>query len=113
MTLFNENDLQQMGQRIAILRQDMGYSQEEFGDLIGISKNGIGKIERGISNPKADTLISICRGLGVDANSIAPTDVGTDRDREELMTMFSSLKGKGKEQFMMTVRLIYRGLQNE
>jgi transcriptional regulator with XRE-family HTH domain len=39
-----------MNERIKLLRNAMGLSQEEFGKLIGISKSGISSIESGQRN---------------------------------------------------------------
>lgn len=45
-------------------------SQEELGLRTGYAKNHIGKIERGQTNPKIETLFSIAMELNVDIREL-------------------------------------------
>jgi DNA-binding XRE family transcriptional regulator len=66
-----------LGKRIMYLRnkyinKDTGkpMSQEELGLRTGFAKNHIGKIERGQTNPKIETLFAIAKELGVDIKDL-------------------------------------------
>ncbi|ABQ06055.1 MULTISPECIES: helix-turn-helix domain-containing protein [Flavobacterium] len=66
-----------LGKRIMHLRnqcinKDNGkpISQEELGLRTGYAKNHIGKIERGQTNPKIETLFSIAMELNVDIREL-------------------------------------------
>ncbi|WP_166919681.1 helix-turn-helix domain-containing protein [Flavobacterium poyangense] len=72
----------QLGQRIMYLRnqcinKDTGkpISQEELGLRTGLAKNHIGKIERGQTNPKIETLFSIANELNVDIKELFVFDL--------------------------------------
>jgi len=67
----------QLGKRIMHLRnqcinKETGkpISQEELGLRTGLAKNHIGKIERGQTNPKIETLFAIARELNVNIQSL-------------------------------------------
>lgn len=45
-----------MGKRIQELRKEMNISQAQLGYETGVHRDQIGRIERGIQSPSADTL---------------------------------------------------------
>ena len=49
-----------MNERIKKLRKELGLSQEEFGNKLGISGPSVSKIESGVNNPSESTLKLIC-----------------------------------------------------
>lgn len=49
----------QLGRRLAILREGMGLSQDEFATQLGISQTRYSKYESGRSQPPLDILIAI------------------------------------------------------
>ena len=59
----------QIGQRIRAVRQRLGISLEDLGELAEMSWTSIGKIERGAQSPTAESLVRIATGLGVDAGA--------------------------------------------
>ncbi|WP_053385226.1 helix-turn-helix domain-containing protein [Leucobacter celer] len=59
----------QIGQRVRAVRQRLGISLEDLGELSEISWTSIGKIERGASSPTAETLIRLATALEVDPGS--------------------------------------------
>lgn len=48
------------------LREEHNWTQEEFAERIGMSKNGYAKIERGESSPNIERLEKIAQTLGVE-----------------------------------------------
>ena len=44
------------GQKIRAIRTLKGLTQEEFADMMGLSRNGLGKIERDECVPRLDTI---------------------------------------------------------
>ncbi|MCM1245173.1 MAG: helix-turn-helix domain-containing protein [Roseburia sp.] len=62
-------DLSHVGLRIRNYREAKHISQEQLAHRTGFSTGTIGKIERGISNPKTSTLMRIARELGVPCRS--------------------------------------------
>lgn len=57
--------LKNLGKRIASLRKQQGMNQEEFADVSGKMINTISNIERGLSDPKITTLLSLAEALNV------------------------------------------------
>lgn len=58
-------DFRHVGLRIRNCREAKHISQEQLANNAGLATGTIGKIERGVNNPKADTLMRIARELGV------------------------------------------------
>ncbi len=54
-----------IGLRIKELRAERGVSQEEFANLIGMSRSYFGEVETGKRNVAAVNLEKIAKGLGV------------------------------------------------
>ncbi len=59
----------EIGRRVRAVRQQLGISLEDLGELAEISWTSIGKIERGASSPTAETLIRLASALEVDPGS--------------------------------------------
>lgn len=60
----------EIGRRIRSVRQELGISLEDLGDLSTVNWTTIGKIERGASSPTVETLVRIATGLEIDAGSL-------------------------------------------
>lgn len=57
--------MKDIGKRIRGLRMAMKLTQSQFAELVGLSEDSIGKVERGISVPTIDTLMKMAEGLKV------------------------------------------------
>lgn len=57
--------MKDIGKRIRDLRTAMKLTQSQFAELVGLSEDSIGKVERGISVPTIDTLMKMAEGLKV------------------------------------------------
>ena len=64
--------LKDVGTKVAMMRLARNFSQEELAARIGISRNALGSIERGESEMKISTLISVCKILNVTPNEMLP-----------------------------------------
>jgi transcriptional regulator with XRE-family HTH domain len=53
------------GKRVAELRKNAGYSQEQFAFKCGVDRTYIGAIERGEKCPTLKTIDKIARALGI------------------------------------------------
>jgi transcriptional regulator with XRE-family HTH domain len=54
---------QKIGNRIRQLRKEIGLSQEKFGNLHGIDRTQVSRLELGMSNFELDTLVIFIRAL--------------------------------------------------
>lgn len=57
-----------MNERIAELRKNRGWTQDEFAERMGISKNYVSLIENGKRIPSPRLVSDICREFGVNEN---------------------------------------------
>ncbi len=94
----------QLGQRIKKLRQDRGYSQEQFAEKLGIATRTLCGIEIGKNFLKADTLEKILTSLDITPqelfmiNYLQPKEVLV----EEIINTVKSIKDREK------VEIIYK-----
>ena len=58
------------GEKIRFLRTMRGFSQENMADMVGISRQAYGEIERGNSNPSPERVAQIAEKLGVSPNDL-------------------------------------------
>jgi transcriptional regulator with XRE-family HTH domain len=58
------------GEKIRFLRTMKGYSQENMADMVGISRQAYGEIERGNTSPSPERVAQIAEKLGVSPNDI-------------------------------------------
>lgn len=59
-----------IGMRIKQRRKELGFTQEQFAEMLNVSVNYISTIERGASFPRYDKLIMILNTLQTSADSI-------------------------------------------
>ena len=59
-----------LGDRIRELREQRGWSQEEFADRCGLHRTAIGFLERAERNPRLDTLLTISGTLGITVSEL-------------------------------------------
>ncbi len=56
----------QFGERIAALRKQRDFSQEELAERCGVHRTYIGSIERGEKSPTLNTIAKFAKGLDVE-----------------------------------------------
>lgn len=61
---------QAIGKRIQKLRKAKGYTQQEFAEMLGLSKNYLSDIERGKSSARLDKIVAIINLLGGSADEV-------------------------------------------
>ena len=59
-----------MGCRIAKQRTELGMSQEELAESIGVNRNTVMRIENGEHTPRADRIAAICEVLHLTPNDL-------------------------------------------
>jgi len=61
----NELRLDLLGQTIKNIRQEQNMTQEELGELVGVKKAQISKIENSLTDARFDTILKVFRALNV------------------------------------------------
>jgi len=62
--------LKHIGENIRAARKSKNLTIDMLSELIGISSSFLGTLERGESSLSVETLIGVCKALGVSADSI-------------------------------------------
>ena len=58
------------GKRVAELRRNAGYSQEQFAFKCELDRTYVGAIERGEKSPTLNTIIKIVNALGISKSEL-------------------------------------------
>lgn len=87
-TKSDSHDFHLVGLQIRNLREAKNISQEQLADKAGLATGTIGKIERGINNPKTATLLRIAHELEVPCQSLFEW---TDHGKAELSPQMQRL----------------------
>jgi len=61
----NGYSAKEMAQRIKVQRKNLGYTQDEMAELLGVSVSSYTKIENAFQNPSLETLIKLSRELKI------------------------------------------------
>lgn len=64
------SNIQQIGNKLLTIRKKSGLTQAEVAEKAGISDRTYADIERGCTNMRAETLISICEALKITPDEI-------------------------------------------
>ena len=83
-------DKKALGEKIKIAREWTGLNQTEFGKKIGVSKQALSNIERGVYWPGIDTLENIAVVCGLTLNDFSE-EFTTDRKIEEKRSEYNAI----------------------
>ena len=61
------------GKRLRALREERGWSQEEFADRAGLHRTYVSAVERGVRNPTLSVLERLAKALGVSMADLVQT----------------------------------------
>lgn len=61
-----------IGENIKRYRLQNGWTQQELGAKIGISKNAIGNYEKGFRSPKKDTMFDLANAFNISIDDLFP-----------------------------------------
>ena len=67
-TFENELRIDLLGQAIKQARQERNLTQEQLGELVGVQKAQISKIENSVKNARLETILKVFEALGATVN---------------------------------------------
>lgn len=83
------------GDKLAKLRREQNYTQEQFADLLGVSRQSVSKWESDLAYPETDKLIKICElfncsfdYLLLDAENVKQQTEQTDNSKQKQTSTF-------------------------
>ena len=99
-----------IGRRIKECRENIGLTQEQFAEKIGMASNYISTVQRGASFPRCENLIAIINGLGVSADAIFcdVLDQPTDFQKSRIFKDLSNLPPAAQKRILQMMELMIR-----
>ncbi len=92
------SDVHIIGNKLLTFRKQKGLTQAEVAELAEISDRTYADIERGSTNMRMETLVSICKALNITPNQILIDDDNLLMiEQEKLFKQLNSCKTKERE----------------
>lgn len=92
------SDAHIIGNKLLTFRKQKGLTQAEVAELAEISDRTYADIERGSTNMRMETLVSICKALNITPNQILIDDDNSLMiEQEKLFKQLNSCKTKERE----------------
>ena len=88
-------DFLAIGNKLCMIRKNMGMTQAEVAESAGICDRTYADIERGTVNMRVETLLRICKVLKITPDEILTSD--TDLSSEEILALLKSASSKNKK----------------
>lgn len=95
-------------EKLALLRKQHGYSQENLAEKIGVSRQAVSRWEAGDTTPEMALLAELCNVFGVTADYLIQDSAESENDIPALKTKNKEIKEIGEQ--VATVRLEKRKL---
>ena len=82
-----------IGENIKQYRLQNGWTQQELGSKIGMSKNAIGNYEKGFRSPKKDTMFDLANAFNVTIDDLFPSiRKDSSSNTPKIQTIYDELK---------------------
>ena len=94
-----------IGERIKQCREQLGLTQEQFAERLGLTTNYISTVERGASFPRCEKLIAIINGLETSADAIF-CDVITHTSEDRSGILSEELKERPAEEQQLILEIV-------
>ncbi len=92
------SDMHIIGNKLLTFRKEKGLTQAEVAEMAEISDRTYADIERGSTNMRMETLVSICKALNITPNQILIDDDNSLQiEQERLFKQLNSCKSKERE----------------
>ena len=93
----------EIANRLAKLRKEKGYSQEELAEKLGLSRQAVSKWERAESSPDTDNLICLAKLYNISLDEL----LRTDEDVESIKESVKEKENKEKKDVKLSPTSIY------
>lgn len=103
------SDLHTVGNRLLAIRKKRGLTQAEAAEAAGLSDRNYADIERGTVNMRVETLVRICRALGITPDELL-TDESTSiaARQDELWAQLNACSLKDRETALSILSIFLR-----
>lgn len=89
-------NLQEIGQRIAMRRKQLGFTQEQMAGMMDVSIQMISNLERGVKSIRIENLIKLCQILDISTDYIL-TGKQTYQDSFKLANQIAALSTENRK----------------
>ena len=105
-------DRQYIGEKLRVFRKKAGLTQVQLAERAGLSERTYADIERGVSNMRVETLLSICSVLKITPDQILTREAdNSDLDMDDIWSTFNSLSSKEKDTVAQLVAVYLRSVE--
>lgn len=98
----------EIGERLRKRRREMGLTQKQAAEILGISTTYYGEIERGVRKITVDRVLSIYEGMGLEPTYLLTGEELTDKVMEDIFRDIPKEKEPVVEQILHFLALLYR-----
>ena len=103
-----------IGENIKQYRLQNGWTQQELGAKIGISKNAIGNYEKGFRSPKKDTMFDLANAFNVSIDDLfPPIQKGSSSNTSSIQTIYDQLHQPRQEKVLTYAEKQLKEQRNE
>ena len=104
-----------IGKRMKERREQLGLTQEQFAEKVGLTTNYISTVERGASFPRCEKLIKIINGLETSADAIFSDVLNYTYDYKssKLAEELYDLPPEEQKRIMNIVELMIKEVKNK
>lgn len=95
----------EIGNRIRKYREELGISQKQLAEQIGVSNSRVSNWEQGINRPDADILAKLCTALNVSPSSLLGVKLSTDELTEQERSVINAYRSKPELQQAVNILL--------
>lgn len=84
----------EIGNRIRKYRKEVGLTQEQLAEAIGVTKSRVSNWEQGINRPDADILAELCKALNVSPSILLDVYLTDDELNEQEKKVIKAYRDK-------------------
>ncbi|MBQ2964309.1 MAG: helix-turn-helix transcriptional regulator [Clostridia bacterium] len=99
-------NFKQIGQRVKNARNENGYTQEEFSEMLGVSVEHLSRIETGSCRPSLNLIERICKALQVSEEAIMFGNINANSQHSELANKIACLSIEKQQALNVIIDLI-------
>lgn len=95
----------EIGKRIRKYRVELGLSQRQLAEKIGVSNGRVSNWEQGLNRPDADMLADLCYALQVSPSSLLGVQLSTDELSEQERSVIKAYRSRPEIQQAVNILL--------
>lgn len=98
---------EEIASKLRNAREKTGFKQEDIAKILGVTPQKISSFETGRTRVDVDTLVTLCKLYGVDANDIMGIEPQKSSPYDEMITVYTrSRKNLSQEEKIRLARII-------